>query len=137
MALALLGATLSATASPQVYRSVAKIALSGNDGWDYALADSDSRRLYVTHGTAVHVLELDSLKPIGALASLGNAHGVALAPALGRGFISDGKANAVVVFDLTTLAVVAIWPSSGKNPDAIFFDSFPNACSPLTAAPMM
>ena len=51
-------------------------------------------------------------------------HGIAIAPEFQKGFISDGKANAVVVFDLQTLKVIKTIPISGKDPDAIMYDPY-------------
>lgn len=40
------------------------------------------------------------------------------------GFISDGRANAVVAFDLKTLKIITTIPIDGKGPDAIIYDSY-------------
>ena len=64
------------------------------------LADARARRLYVTHSASVHILDLDTLRPIGEVTGLRKAHGVAIAG--GKGFASDGPANAVIVFDPAT-----------------------------------
>jgi YVTN family beta-propeller protein len=53
-------------------------------------------------------------------------HGIAIVPVVGKGFISDGKANAVVVFDLQTFKTIKVIPLSGKKPDAIIYDPFSN-----------
>jgi DNA-binding beta-propeller fold protein YncE len=98
------------------------IPLPGDGGWDYLTADAGARRLYVTHGDRVHVLDLDRLVATGEIAPLAGAHGVALAPDLGRGFISNGKTAVITVFDLKTLAIVGQWPAGGKKPDAILYD---------------
>ena len=125
----------TAIAGPE-YHVVARIPLPGNDGWDYMTADAAGRRLYVTHGTQVQVLDLDTQTVVGSVAPTAGAHGVALAPALGRGFISNGKTSTLTVFDLKTLAVVATLPATGKKPDAVLYDSFSKrvfACNGETA----
>lgn len=99
-----------------------KIALPGDSGWDYLATDAASRRLYVTHGDRVQVINLDTLAPEGEIAPLAGVHGVALAPDLGRGFISNGKSAVITVFDLKTLAILGSWPAGGKNPDAVLYD---------------
>ena len=99
-----------------------KIPLSGNGGWDYLAVDAPARRLYVTHGDRVQVVDLTTLQPAGEIGALNGVHGVAVAPELGRGFISDGKANAVVVFDLASLRVLARWPVTGEKPDAVLYE---------------
>jgi YVTN family beta-propeller protein len=94
----------------------------GNDGgWDYLTVDPDSRRLYVSHGVRVEVLDVDSGAKVGEIPDTPGVHGIALAPALNRGFISNGKSNTVSVFDLKTLKVTS-QIEAGKNPDAIIFD---------------
>src|SRR5262249_10094423 len=103
------------------YHLLAKYPVPGDDGWDYLTMDSASRRLFVSHGTKVDVLDADQGKLIGEIASTRGVHGIALAPQFNRGFISCGQANEVVIFDLKTLAIlnrVAV----GKKPDAIIFD---------------
>jgi len=88
------------------YHLMKALPLAGDKGWDYAIADSAGRRLYVTHGDRVMVVDLDSNTLVGQVAPLQGIHGVALDPALGRGYISDGKAGEVVSFDLKTLAIL-------------------------------
>ncbi len=75
---------------------------------------------YVSHGTKVEILNLDSGDVLGSIPTIG-VHGIALAPELGRGFISDGKASKVLVFDLKSMKVVQEIPSP-KDPDAILYD---------------
>src|ERR1700730_3179369 len=101
-----------------------KIALPGDAGYDYLSIDHVNHRLYVSHGTTVNVIDLDSQKPVGVVDSLHGVHGIAVVNDLNRGFISDGRGNAVVVFDLKTLKTVAVIPLSGKNPDAITYDPY-------------
>jgi DNA-binding beta-propeller fold protein YncE len=103
------------------YRLLKSVVLGGDGGWDYLLADADSGRLYVTRGTKVVVLDSKSYKVIGEIPGVDGAHGVALAPDLGRGYASAGKAGAVVVFDLKTLKVLSTVPA-GQNPDAIIYE---------------
>lgn len=117
-----LGVALSPRASAGD-ASGTKIALQGDSGWDYLATDAAARRLYVTHGDRVQVVDLDTLGSVGEIAPLAGVHGVALAPELGQGFITNGKTAIITVFDLKTLAVLASWPANGKNPDAILYDS--------------
>ena len=48
-------------------------------------------------------------------------HGIALANDLGQGFISAGRDNQVVIFDLKTLATVGT-AKTGTNPDGIVYE---------------
>ena len=103
------------------YRIVDQWHIGGTGGWDYLVADPPAHRLYVTHGQRVEVLDTSTGKSAGAITGLKGTHGVAL-DADGRfGYISDGAANAVVVFDRKTLATVATVPV-GINPDGIAYE---------------
>ncbi len=113
----LVGASAPATGG---YSVLKKIPVEGKGGWDYLTADDAARRLYVSHGTAVEILNLDSGELLGAIPTMG-VHGIALAPEFNHGFISDGKANTVLMFDLKTMKVLAEI-ASPKNPDAIIYD---------------
>jgi DNA-binding beta-propeller fold protein YncE len=116
--LLLCASTLPAATS---YKLVKTIPLGGNGGWDYLAADSANRRLYVSHGTEVDVLDLDSGKLAGTVPNTNGVHGIAVADDLNRGFISDGRDNQVTIFDLKTLATVGT-VKAGTNPDAIVYD---------------
>jgi len=113
-------ALLGASASSGSYRIIKKIPVPGQGGWDYLTVDDVARRLYVSHGTKVEILNLDSGELIGSIPTEG-VHGIALAPQSGRGFISDGKASTVLVFDLKSMKVLN-QVASPKGPDAIIFD---------------
>jgi DNA-binding beta-propeller fold protein YncE len=118
----LLALTLTPAADePKPYQLLKTINLPGDGGWDYLTADDAGRRVYVTHGTEVVVLDADSYEVKGRIGDLKGIHGVALASPFGRGFISDGRAGNVVVFDMKTLEKVGTVPA-GRNPDAILFD---------------
>ncbi|MFZ0881781.1 MAG: YncE family protein [Candidatus Acidiferrales bacterium] len=107
------------------YRAVNQVALPGSGGWDYLTVDAAARRVYISHATEVEVLDADTQKSVGMIGDTPWVHGIALAPELGRGFISAGKADSVVVFDLKTLQVLSR-VSTGKKPDAIVFDPATN-----------
>jgi DNA-binding beta-propeller fold protein YncE len=104
------------------YSVVKKIAIPGSGGFDYLTVDADARRLYVSHGTQVEVLDIDSLSLVGSIPKTMGVHGIAIAPESGRGFVSNGQANSVTVFDLKTLKPLTEVPSTGQKPDAIIYD---------------
>ncbi len=104
------------------YAVTGSIPLPGVTGWDYAYADSADRMLYVTHGNVVHIVDLDSQKPVADITGLNRIHGIAIASDLNRGFISDGADNVVVIFDLKSHAVLQK-VAAGKNPDGILYDA--------------
>ncbi|MFL5350693.1 MAG: YncE family protein [Hyalangium sp.] len=90
-------------------------------GWDYLTVDSQARHVYLSHGSHVLVVDADSGKQIGDIPNTPGVHGVALAPELGKGFISDGRAGDVTIFELESRKVLGT-VKAGENPDAILFD---------------
>ena len=100
------------------------ISIPGNGGYDYAFIDQVNHHLYTSHGTAVNVIDLQTEKVIGTISGMKGVHGIAISNELGRGFITDGKANAVVAFDINTLQVIKTIPVTGKGPDGIIYDPF-------------
>jgi YVTN family beta-propeller protein len=119
-----LSSAFSLFAQTPIYSLDKKIALPGESGYDYVSIDAVNHRLYVSHGTSVNVVDLDTEAPIGEIKDMQGNHGIAIANDLNKGFISDGRANAVVVFDLKTLKTIATVPVSGTGPDCITYDPF-------------
>ena len=105
------------------YKIVKKIPVGGEGGWDYMIVD-DNSRLFISHGTEVDVVDANSGEMLGTIPDTKGVHGIALAPELGKGFISNGRDSSVTVFDLKTLATITKVPVTGKNPDAILYDPF-------------
>jgi YVTN family beta-propeller protein len=103
------------------YSVLTQWTVGGEGGWDYLTSDPKAHRLYVTHGPRVEVLDTDSGKVVGSITGLKGTHGVALDDSGKYGYVSDGGANVVVVFDRATLATVASIPA-GTNPDGIAFE---------------
>ena len=117
--LTILSATAAVAEKPFAVQT--RWTIGGEGGWDYLLADGPAHRLYVTHGPRVEVLDSDSGKVIASITGLKGTHGVALDPDGKLGYISDGGANAVVVFDRTSFQTVRSIPA-GTNPDGIVFE---------------
>jgi YVTN family beta-propeller protein len=103
------------------YRILARIPIGGSGGWDYLTVDSAARRLYVSHGTRVVVADLEENRVVGEIRDTPGVHGIAVAPPLHRGYISDGGSNDVTIFDLKTLKTAGK-VQTGQNPDAIVYD---------------
>lgn len=106
------------------FRIVNKIHLEGDDKWDYLFSDDQAGRLYVSHGKMVQVIDETKGEVVGKITDLDGVHGIAIAPALHKGFISTKNDNSVTIFDTKTLAVIKKLAIDGKSPDAILFDSF-------------
>jgi YVTN family beta-propeller protein len=111
----------AATLNAQQYAVTGRIPLSGDAGWDYLIADASQGQLYVSHGTEVQVVNLDSGKQVASIGGMKRIHGIALADDLGKGFITDGGDNVVVVFDLKSNAVRQKI-KAGENPDAVLYE---------------
>src|SRR5882672_1291717 len=100
------------------YHFLKEIPIGGEGGWDYLSIDDSGRRLYVTHGTKVVVVDLDKETVVGEIANTPGVHGFALAPDLERGFSSNGRENKASVVDLKSLSTLSK-VDTGANPDAI------------------
>lgn len=116
--------TLNGQNQASEYKIVNKIKLPGTGGWDYLSVDEKNNRLFVSHGTAVVVADISSGQLVGTIEGTPGVHGIAIAPDLNKAFISVGRSAAVKVIDLKTLAVITDITGTGKNPDAIMYDSF-------------
>src|ERR1700759_773836 len=99
-ALILLGSTAAFAQKP--YSILTQWKIGGEGGWDYLTSDPPAHRLYVTHGPRGEVLDTESGKGVGDITGLKGTHGVALDNDGKCGYVSDGGANAVVVFDRTS-----------------------------------
>jgi DNA-binding beta-propeller fold protein YncE len=108
-------------AAAQGFAITKKITIPGQGGWDYLAVDESARRLYVSHATQVEVIDIDSGTVVGKIPDTPGVHGIAIAPELGRGFVSDGQSSSVTIFDLKTLKKIGEVPT-GKKPDAIIYD---------------
>ena len=104
------------------YRVIKTVPVAGDGFWDYVTVDSGARRIYISHASKVIVLDADSFAVAGEIPDTEGVHGIAIAPDLGRGFTSNGRANTVTIFDLKTLQTLGT-VKTGTNPDAILYDS--------------
>jgi len=119
LVLLLIGA---ATACAAEYRVTAHYPVGGDARYDYLRVDPDMRRLYVSHGNRVEVLDADTGSVLGAVAPMNGVHGIAVVPGLRRGFITSGSDRTVVMFDLDTLKVLKVIQALGVKPDAVEYD---------------
>jgi len=103
------------------YRLIKEIPIGGDGGWDYITVDAAAHRLYVSHATRVMVVDVDAGKVVGEIPNTEGVHGFAVAPELGRGFSSNGRANTSTIIDLKTLKPLGT-VATGGNPDAIYYE---------------
>ncbi len=120
--LALLLAATAAGASAADYKVVAHYPIGGDVRYDYLRVDPEMRRLYVSHGNRVDVLDADSGAKLGEISPMNGIHGIAVVPGLRRGFITAGSDRTVVMFDMDTLKIIKVIAGLGVKPDAIEYD---------------
>jgi DNA-binding beta-propeller fold protein YncE len=113
----LLGASVLHAADPN-YHVVKEIPIGGEGGWDYLIVDAPAHRVYVSHATKIVVADTETGQVVGEIADTPGVHGIALAPELGRGFTSNGRANSSTIVDLKSLKSIAT-VATGANPDSI------------------
>src|SRR5579863_187113 len=104
------------------YHITHQVPLPGDEGWDYLTFEQGGQRLFVSHGSHVLVIDTQKLAVVGDIPDTQGVHGIALAPDLGRGYVSAGRAGTVVEFDLKSLARLKEIKVTGDNPDAILYD---------------
>jgi len=107
------------------YKVLKKYEIGGEGSWDYLTMDAEARRLYITRGNHVMVMNVDNGKIVGDLPNTTGVHGVVLASKLKRGFTTNGGDSTVTIFDLTTLKETAR-VKVGTAPDTILFDGATN-----------
>jgi len=104
------------------YRILQTVTVGGDGGFDYIVADSQGRRLYIARSGKTNprllAFDLDSLKQVGALDGV-NAHGAVVDPANHHGFASS---KPLTLFDSKTMAVLKTIAVDG-NPDGLSLDA--------------
>lgn len=108
------------------YHLLKKYSFGAADGstreyFDYIIVDSPGRRVYVSHGTEIKVLDADTGALVGNITGLKQDHGVAVAAEFGRGFISDGAQGKAIIFDLKSLKVTGE-AKADKDADCVIYD---------------
>jgi DNA-binding beta-propeller fold protein YncE len=124
-AVLLLTTGLSYAQNKPAYHISGIFSIKGSGGYDYMTVDAASEKLYVTHGSEVIILNKNTGDSLGVIKSKKDVHGIALVPAFGKGYISNGTLNEVLVFDLISNKILKSVPT-GKFADAIFYDEFSN-----------
>jgi DNA-binding beta-propeller fold protein YncE len=117
----LLSATTAVAGSNPGYHVIKTYKLGGDGGWDYLTLDNSAHRLYISRATRVMVIDAESGKQVGEIADTPGVHGIALVPALNKGFTSNGREGTVSIFDMKTLKTLSK-VKVGENPDAILYD---------------
>ena len=124
--LVITGALGPAMAAEGGYHLLTKYPFGAAEGstreyFDYITVDSAARRVYLSHGTEIKVINADTGKLIGNITGLKQDHGVAIAPEFGKGFITDGAQGKVIVFDLKTLKITGE-AKADQDADSVAYD---------------
>ncbi|HEY6769156.1 MAG TPA: hypothetical protein VI386_30800, partial [Candidatus Sulfotelmatobacter sp.] len=122
---ALIGTLVMASPPGSGYHLIKKVPLGaapgGGEYFDYVTVDPVARRVYLSHGTEVKVIDADNFSLVGTVSGLKRCHGVVVLPELGKGFITDGDGANVTVFDLKTLKITKTIKSA-EDTDSIVYD---------------
>lgn len=117
----LLGISIAICHADGLYHFIKEIPVGGEGGWDYLSVDSSTHRLYVSHENRVVVIDLKDDQIVGEITNVSGVHGLAPAPALGRGMITCGRENKAAIVDLKTLQIIKKVPT-GAGPDGMQYD---------------
>lgn len=123
--LLLLTFSLSGKAQSVNYHLLKKVGLGtapgGGEYFDYLMADSSARRVYVSHGTEVKVVDADSGDVVGTITGFKKCHGIAVPEGGAKGFVTDGDEGKVFVFDVKTLKITGEIKTADDS-DSIIYD---------------
>ncbi len=122
-AILLTGGLASNAQKKSAYRISGVYSIQSGGGYDYLTVDSASDNLYISHGSQVNVLNKNTGDSVDVIKAGKDVHGIALVQAMGKGYISNGTRDQVLVFDLKTNKVIDSVPT-GKFADGIFYDDF-------------
>ena len=95
--------------------------LAGNERWDYLAYDAKRNRLFISRANHVQVVDPDTGKQIGEIPDTDGVHGFAFVESRKLGFITNGRADTLTVFDLDSLKTLATLPAGGHDPDSILY----------------
>lgn len=121
LVLIVVGSGRPGRAAEDLYAKVGEIPIGGASAWDYLTVDSAGKRLYVSHGTEVVVIDLTNNTIVGRISDTPGVHGVAVVSDIGRLFTTNGRENKVSVVDAKTLQTLSK-VDTGANPDAIVYE---------------
>lgn len=103
------------------YHFLKEIPIGGEGGWDYLSVDPAARRLYVSHGARVVVVDIDKYAVVGEIPDTPGVHGFAIAAESGHGFSSNGREGKASMVELDSLKVLSK-VETGQNPDCIIYN---------------
>lgn len=95
--------------------------VGGAGNWDYLTIDPTANQLFIAHGAQVQVVDVESGTLAGVVSHLREAHAIVLDQQGAYGYISDGPADMVRVFDRRNFQIVASVPT-GPSPRSMALD---------------
>jgi DNA-binding beta-propeller fold protein YncE len=109
--------------------------IGGQGSWNLLAMDATARRLYIAHGTAVQVVDVQTGALAGTIGGFTDARDIALDPGGTVGYISDGPRARVIVFDRTTLHKIAEIPTD-PSPSALVIEPSTGLLFAVCSAPL-
>ena len=105
-------AAIVAWADPAPRYTLTKtIPLEGGMKWDYVHFDPGTKRVYISHGTEIDVIDAATGAIVGRVKGLEGSHGVAIDPADGIGFADSALNESITVWNLATLKPIKKIPA--------------------------
>lgn len=95
--------------------------IGGVGDWDYLTIDPSTNQLFIAHGSQVQVVDVETGTVAGVVSHMREAHAIVLDNQGAFGYISDGPADKVHVFDRRTFQIVASIPT-GPSPRSMALD---------------
>ena len=95
--------------------------VGGVGDWDSMTMDPQAHQLLIAHGPAVQVIDIESGSVAGLVKGLREAHSIVLDAEGTYGYVSDGPADMVRVFDRRDFQVIASIPT-GPSPRSMALD---------------
>lgn len=113
---------IAADQTAATYQLTRTVALGGGERWDYVVFDPSAKRVYVSHGDHVTVVDDDTGAVVGEIGTFpGGTHGIAISTETGQGYTDDGKAGVAIAFDLHALKPLTRIPTA-PDADGIFYE---------------
>lgn len=121
----ILFATAPVLAAAPTYKVAKSIPLGAPDGWDYVTYEPTSHRVYVAHANEITVVDTNSGEVVGRVQGIQGVNGVAVIPALGKGYTDSRAKKAAVAFDLKTFKVTKEIPADADT-DGVAYEAASN-----------
>lgn len=115
---------IAARVQNALYKPFRRVLLGDYPLWEFMAADEERRHLLVAHFNKLLVIDMDKDEIISSITGSKDMYGIALAPALAKGFICHRQDNSITVIDLQTLQTTGAIEGTGPNPESVLYDAF-------------